>query len=140
LASSALREWHYGGYEGRDDAEMWMPLYAHAGVEFKKDWSTWEAFTKKMSDKAIADAIASNDKTGTAENYDAIVARLKSGMAEIVQQTLAAGGGKSLVVSHGGAIATILFMPEQYHGESIGNGSVTLLRYDNGKYTLSRLE
>lgn len=37
-----LREWGYGGFEGRDDAELWQPLFAAKQVEFRKDWSTWE--------------------------------------------------------------------------------------------------
>lgn len=137
----AFREWGYGGYEGRDDASLWEPLFAQAGVEFKKDWSTWEDFTQKMSDREMADAIARNDKSGMAENYDAIVERLKSGVEEVIKETEAKGGGNSLVVSHGSAIPTILsvYVPEQYHGESIGNASVTVLRYNAGKFTLVKV-
>lgn len=137
----SLREWGYGGYEGRDDAELWKPLFAAKKVEFRKDWSTWEAFTDKMTDREMADAIAENDKTGTAENYSAIVTRLKKGMASIIDKTEAKGGGNALVVSHGSAIPTLLtlYAPEQYHGESIGNASLTILHYSEGKFTLKKL-
>lgn len=139
--SKSLREWGYGGYEGRDDAELWKPLFAAKQVEFRKDWSTWEAFTRKMSDREMADAIAENDKTGMAENYSAIVARLKKGMASVIETTEARGGGNALVVSHGSTIPTLLtlFVPGQYHGESIGNASLTVLHYSDGKFTLKKL-
>lgn len=137
----SLREWGYGGFEGRDDAELWRPLFAAAGVEFKKDWSTWEAFTQKMSDRDIADAIAKNDKTGRAENYNAIVKRLKDAAEEIVKRTNEKGGGNALVVSHGSAIPTLLTIltPQDYHGESIGNASLTVMHYGNGLFTLKKI-
>ncbi|RRZ92139.1 histidine phosphatase family protein [Erwinia sp. 198] len=136
-----LREWGYGGYEGRDDAELWQPLFAAAGIEFKKDWSTWDAFTQKMRDREIADAIAKNDKSGMAEDYDAIVARLKSAVKQVIKETEAKGGGNALVVSHGSAIPTLLtfLTPQAYHGESIGNASLTVVHYDNGIYTLKKI-
>ncbi|KAA5931050.1 histidine phosphatase family protein [Pantoea sp. Bo_2] len=136
-----LREWGYGGFEGRDDAELWQPLFAAKHVEFKKDWSTWENFTARMSDKEIADAIAHNDKTGMAENYAQITARLREGIEKIVKETAEKGGGNSLVISHGSAIPTLLslFTPEQYHGESIGNVSLTILHYHDGIFTIKTL-
>lgn len=135
---SELREWGYGGFEGRDDAELWQPLFAAKQVEFRKDWSTWENFTAKMSDQEIANAIAHNDKTGMAEDYAHITARLRKGIEKIVKDTAEEGGGNSLVVSHGSTIPTLLslFTPAQYHGESIGNASLTILHYRDGVYTL----
>jgi len=136
-----LREWGYGGFEGRDDAELWQPLFAAKQVEFRKDWSTWENFTAKMSDQEIANAIAHNDKSGMAEDYAHITARLREGIEKIVRETVEKGGGNSLVVSHGSAIPTLLslFTPEQYHGESIGNASLTILHYHDGVYTLKTI-
>lgn len=136
-----LREWGYGGYEGRDDAELWTPLFNEKKIEFKKDWSTWEALTNAMTDEEMANAIAANDKTGTAENYDEIVARLKTGVLEIIKQAEAKGGGNVLAVSHGSAIPTILtiFTPDDYHGESIDNVSLTILSYKDGKFTLKAI-
>ncbi|MDU5781433.1 MAG: histidine phosphatase family protein [Pantoea sp.] len=135
---AALREWGYGGFEGKDDAELWQPLFDSKQVEFRKDWSTWERFTSLMSDREIADAIARNDKTGMAEDYAHITARLREGINQVIKETDARGGGNSLVVSHGSAIPTILalFTPEQYHGESIGNASLTILHYSDGIFTL----
>lgn len=137
----ALREWGYGGYEGRDDADLWTPLFVAKNIEFKKDWSTWEQLTNAMTDEEMADAIAANDPTGTAENYQEIVTRLKAGVLEIIRAAEAKGGGNVLAVSHGSAIPTILtiFTPEQYHGESIDNVSLTVLNYNKGKFTITKL-
>jgi broad specificity phosphatase PhoE len=138
---SGLREWGYGGYEGRDDAELWTPLFVEKGVEFKADWSTWEEFTSVMSDEEIANAIAKNDPTQTAENYNDIVVRSKEAVEQIVRETLSKGGGNALIVSHGSEIPTILsiYVPEEYKGESIGNCSLTIIKVENGKYTLMKV-
>ncbi len=135
---SGLREWGYGGYEGRDDRQLWTPLFKQVGMTFKKDWSNWEEFTQKMTDRQIADSIAENDPTKTAENYDAIITRSKAAIDKIVADTIKAGGGKVLVVTHGSEIPTILeiYAPGAYKGQTIGNASLTTLKYKEGHYTL----
>jgi broad specificity phosphatase PhoE len=133
-----LREWGYGGYEGRNNADMWTPLFQQVGLTFDAEWSQAGEFIKKMSDEDIANAIAKNDPTKTAENYDAIVERSKEAIEQIVNETLEKGGGNALAVSHGSEIPTILsiFVPESYHGEGMDNLSLTILNYKDGKYTL----
>lgn len=136
-----LREWGYGGYEGRDDAELWTPLFNEKNIPFKKDWSTWEDLTNAMTDEEMADAIAKNDPTQTAETYAEIVERSKAAIEEIVSESEKNGGGKVLAVSHGSEIPTILsiYTPDEYHGESIGNASVTILTYNKGVYSLKTI-
>ena len=135
---TGLREWGYGGYEGRDDADLWTPLFEEQGIPFESDWSTWEELTSAMTDEEMANAIAENDPTGTAEDYDTIVKRSKEAIEQIVSETEKKGGGKVLAVSHGSEIPTILsiYTPDDYHGESIGNCSLTILRYEDGVYSL----
>ena len=136
-----LREWGYGGYEGRDDADLWTPLFKEKGIEFKADWSTWEELTAAMTDEEMANAIAKNDPTQTAENYDAIIKRSKEAVEQMVKETEMKGGGNALIVSHGSEIPTILsiYVPEQYKGESIGNCSLTIVKVQNGVYTLVKV-
>lgn len=135
-----LREWNYGGYEGRDDIEMWKHLFEELGMEFKPDWSNWGEFSAKMSDEDIANAIARNDKLQWAETYDQIKARYTESINDIVKQTESAGGGNVMIVSHGGAIGSILdiFTPGQAVGADIGNSSVTIIHYQDGKYTVNK--
>ena len=37
-----LREWNYGGYEGIDEVNMWVPLFEEKNMEFRLDRSNWE--------------------------------------------------------------------------------------------------
>ncbi|NWK77325.1 histidine phosphatase family protein [Aquitalea sp. LB_tupeE] len=133
-----LREWNYGSFEGRPDAEMWTPIFEKQGMRFDPQWGNWAEFTRKMSDSAIAQAIHDNDPLGWAETYPQITARLRAAMQDVVSKAVAAGGGNVLVVSHGGAILSILdiFLPGQAKNTDIPNSSITLLRYRNGQYQL----
>ena len=133
-----LREWNYGGFEGKTNAEMWTPIMEKYGLKFDENWTDYEKLVEILGDEGIADAIAEADPLGAAENYAQIVKRSREAMDTIVSETLNLGGGNALVVSSGGEIPTILTMlvPDQYKGQSIGNCSVTILRYKNGFYTL----
>jgi broad specificity phosphatase PhoE len=133
-----LREWNYGSFEGRPDAEMWTPLFRQQGMIFDPQWGNWAAFSRKMSDSAIAQAIHDADPRGWAETYPQIVSRLRAGMQDVVDKAVAAGGGNVLVVSHGGAILTILdtLLPGQAQGVDIPNCSISVLRYQYGQFHL----
>jgi broad specificity phosphatase PhoE len=133
-----FREWNYGGYEGRPDVEMWTPLFEQQGMVFDKTWANWPDFVKKMSDRDIANAIHKNDPMGWAETYDQIESRLKSGIEDVVLATEQKGGGNVMLVAHGGAIISMLdiFVPGEGKDADISNSSVSILKYDNGKYQL----
>jgi len=135
---SGIREWFYGGYEGKTDAEMWTPIFESQGLTFDKEWSQYGQLAEKLSDEDISNMIAENDPTKTAESYSQIVERTKAAMQQILDETKQAGGGNALVVSHGSEIATILeiLLPGQYKGENIGNCSVTIIKESEGKYSL----
>lgn len=138
---SGLREWNYGGYEGRDNSEMWTPIFEAQGLKFDDDWTQYEELTQKLSDEEIANEIAKNDPTKTAETYDEIVKRSKEAMDEIIEASEKAGGGNVLIVAHGSEIPTILefLVPGAYQGENIGNCSVTTVRMKDGKMTIDKI-
>jgi len=133
-----LKEWNYGGYEGKTNEEMWQPIFEQNGLELDEEWSQYAQLVEILGDGGIADAIASNDTENMAETYEEITTRAKTAMEQITKETLAAGGGNVLAVSSGGQIPTILetIVPGQYQGEAIGNCTVTILTYKNGEYTL----
>lgn len=133
-----LREWFYGGYEGKMNAEMWAPIFEAHGLKFDAEWSQYGELLKQMTDEDIANAIAANDALKQAETYDQITKRTREAMDEIVKVTQEAGGGNALVVSSGSEIPTILelVVPGQYQGEDISNCSVSILTYKDGVYTL----
>ncbi|MDH6364299.1 broad specificity phosphatase PhoE [Enterococcus sp. PF1-24] len=138
---SGLREWNYGGYEGRDNSEMWQPIFEAQGLTFDDDWSQYAELTEKLSDADIANEIAKNDPTQTAETYAEIVKRSEEAMNEIITASEKAGGGNVLIVAHGSEIPTILeiLVPGGYKGESIGNCSVTTVRIHDGEFTIEKI-
>lgn len=133
-----LREWFYGGYEGKMNAELWTPIYESHGLAYDDEASQYPQLAEQMTNKDIADAIAANDPLQAAESYEDITKRTLEAMDTIVKTTQAAGGGNALAVSSGSEIVTILelLVPGQYQGEGISNCSVTVLKYQNGSYTL----
>lgn len=136
-----LREWGYGGYEGKLNHEMWDPIFEAHGLKFDDEWSQYGELVKQMSDADIANAIAANDPTHTAETYDQITKRSQEAIDQIVKETEEKGGGNALVISSGSEIPTILelIVPGQYKGEDISNCSATIVEYKDGKYTLKTI-
>jgi len=136
-----FREWNYGSFEGRPDREMWEPLFRQQGMSFDPGWSNWTAFSRKMSDPAIAQAIHDQDPRGWAETYPQIASRLRAGMWDLLRAAQSAGGGNVLLVSHGGAIQSLLdlFVPGQADSADIPNTSITLLRYQDGRFSLLKV-
>ena len=133
-----FKEWNYGGYEGKTNAEMWTPIMEKYGLKFDEEWTDYGKLVELLGDEGIADAIANNDELKAAETYAEIQARGKAAMEQVIKETEEKGGGNVLIVSSGGMIPTLMTMlvPDQYHGEDIGNCSVTILKYKEGKYTV----
>lgn len=137
IDDARFREWNYGGFEGRPDVEMWTPLFEQQGMVFDKTWANWPEFVAKMSDRDIANAIHNSDPMGWAENYEQIESRLKSGILDVIKATEQQGGGNVMLVAHGGAIISILDIFAPGEGKvDIGNSSVSILKYENGKFQL----
>lgn len=133
-----FNEWNYGGYEGGTNAAMWDPIFEKYGYTFDEEWTHYGEVYEILGDRGVADAIAANDELQAAESYDEILARAGAAMDQLVEESLAAGGGNVLVVSSGSQIPTILemYVSDEYDGEAIGNCSVTILKYKDGTYTL----
>ncbi|UQZ87965.1 histidine phosphatase family protein [Deltaproteobacteria bacterium Smac51] len=133
-----LRDWNYGGFEGSLLIQMLTPIYKKHNLEYDSTRTTYDKLIGAIGYKGIADAIAAADPLGVAENYDRIIARSKEAMDKVIVDTLAKGGGNTLVVSSGNELPTILTMlaPDQFHGENISDGSVSIVKYKNGKYRL----
>ena len=138
-----FNEWNYGGYEGKMNAEMWDPIFAEAGAQFDPYWSEYGKVLEYYGgDRALADAIAKNDPIGAAETYDEILERAQKAMDQLVEESLAAGGGNVLVVSSGSQIPTILELiaPGVYDGsDEISNCSVSIVTYQDGTYTIDMI-
>lgn len=136
-----FKEWNYGGFEGKTDIEMWTPIFESNGLQLDENWTDYPKLVEKLGDKGIADAIAKLDELGAAESYDQIVARGTQAMDMVIQDAKETNSKTAIIVSSGSMIPTILEIvtPGQYHGESIDNCSVSVLKYQDGKYTLETI-
>lgn len=141
IEHNGFKEWNYGGYEGRDNQEMWNPIMEKHGLKFDENWTDYGKLHEILGDEGIANAIAENDPLKVAETYDEITARGKEAMNEVITQTQKKNGKNAVIVSSGSMIPTLLeiTVPNEYKGEDIGNCSVTVLKYNDGKYTLETI-
>ncbi|WP_195907871.1 histidine phosphatase family protein [Microbacterium gorillae] len=140
IEDERLREFSFGGYEGRSEEDM-AAVYLELGLSFD---SPPEAFAA-MTNAEFADAVAKTDPEGLAEGWEAISHRLKESLDEIVAAAQADGHGTVLVVSHGWSIAAVveLLAPDDWETElwdAISNGSITTLEYRDGAYHLVGVE
>ena len=70
------------------------------------------------------------------EGWEAIRQRIWSGFTEIAQGLEAAGGGNALVVSHGMTIGTLAYLIDGSRPHGLQNGSVTVIAYEDGQFTI----
>lgn len=138
IEHDGFKEWNYGGFEGKTNEEMWNPIMNSYDLEFDEEWSEYGELVDILGDDGIADAIAEHDPLDAAETYDEITDRGKEAMDLVVENDQS---GNVLIVSSGSMIPTLLeiLVPGEYQGESIDNGSVTILKYKDGEYTLETL-
>ncbi|KAF1302706.1 histidine phosphatase family protein [Candidatus Enterococcus willemsii] len=122
-----FREFFYGGFEGSTDEEVMQIITEKTGI------ANWEEVT--------ADDIAAADDLGLAETTKEVNKRAKEAMTQVIEEAEKLGGGNVLIVSSGGMIPVLLeaVLPDNYQGENIGNGSVTTLTYQDGKYELLKI-
>ena len=60
----------------------------------------------------------------------------KEGFEAIDKEMEANGGGNALVVSHGMTIGTIVYLINGMHPHGLDNGSVTILEYEDGQFSV----
>ena len=88
----------------------------------------------------LAQGILDVDTAGWAEPWEVLRKRILEGFTAIAENLERSGGGNAIVVSHGMTIATFAWLidPSVEH-PSLDNGSVTVVAYENGKFTLEAL-
>ena len=117
---------------------MWGALFASHGLgEFNP--ALMGELLGSMTNQQLADEIAENDETHTAETYAEISARTQAAMDQIIKESQALGGGNVLVVSSGGTIRTILnnIDPDRTQLDDVKNCSVTQIIIDGDEITLA---
>lgn len=106
-----FKEWNFGGYEGKQNAEMWQPIFKVHGFNVDESWSDYEKLEQVLGNAAMAQVIKEvNDKK--AKNV--------------------------LIVSSGGMIPTLLdlVLTERYQRKLIANCGVTILKLKNNLFSL----
>ncbi len=125
-----LREMYFGKYEGEIEKLMFKDIFRYLNIK-----SFEEAFKMPDFSRAFADACASLDETGAAENYEKLITRIMSGVNNISEEISASGGGNALLVVHGGMLRNLLKqLDEDANVENIENSSVSLVEYESGKF------
>ncbi|MCT6885599.1 MAG: histidine phosphatase family protein [Gilliamella apis] len=135
-----LRETCFGDFEGDLDPNMWNPAAQHLGYESDKALMA-DLAKGKVTLKKMMDAIKAVEKSGQAEDYNAVKTRMQASLKAIAKSAQEQGGGNVLVVSHGMAImAMVEEMLDRPITSGLGNASVTKIRYtDDGKFIVESL-
>ena len=88
----------------------------------------------------LAQSILDVDTAGWAESWEVLRKRIIEGFTAIAEDLERSGGGDAFVVSHSMTIATFAWLmdPSVEH-PPFDNGSVTVVAYENGRFTLETL-
>lgn len=88
----------------------------------------------------LAQSILDVDTAGWAESWEVLRKRIIEGFTTIAEDLERSGGGDAFVVSHSMTIATFAWLmdPSVEH-PPLDNGSVTVVAYENGIFTLETL-
>ncbi|KXT83602.1 histidine phosphatase family protein [Streptococcus panodentis] len=124
-----IREWCFGSFDGAYGGELF-----HGVIPRVLDTDDY----RKLSLPDLANGLVEVDTAGWAEPWDKLSGRILEGFEAIAQEVEAAGGGNALVVSHSMTIGTFAGLIDQAVSENPGvqNGSVTVVEYKNGRFSL----
>ena len=125
-----IREWCFGSFDGAYDGDLFFGVLPRV---FQID------DFRKLSLMEMAEGIVEVDTTGWAESWEKLSKRIKEGFEAIAKDLEAAGGGNAIVVSHGMTITTLIYLidPKAVEELVLDNGSVTVVEYEEGTFTLS---
>ncbi|MCS5498220.1 histidine phosphatase family protein [Cnuibacter physcomitrellae] len=125
-----LREWDFGGWEGRVGTDLWQPAFAAGGYDHR-DREHWRELTGDGA-AAMIDLIADSDPSGLAERSASVRARMSAAVATI---TRAVPEGDVLVMTHGAVLHSLvpaLLPGARVPGTFPNGGLVTITRARSG--------
>ncbi|MDO4666485.1 MAG: histidine phosphatase family protein [Streptococcus sp.] len=122
-----IREWCFGSFDGAYDGELFMGVLPRV---FHVD------HVHQLSYAELAEGLVEVDTAGWAENWEKLRDRIWKGFTDIAKDVEASGGGNALVVSHGMTIGTFIYLINQSRTHGLENGSVTIIDYENGSFTV----
>ena len=127
-----IREWCFGSFDGAYDGDLFFGVLPRV---FQID------DFRKLSLMEMAEGIVEVDTTGWAESWEKLSKRIKDGFEAIAKDLEAAGGGNAIVVSHGMTITTLIYLidPKAVEELVLDNGSVTVVEYEEGTFTIKKV-
>ena len=127
-----IREWCFGSFDGAYDGDLFFGVLPRV---FQID------DFRKLSLMEMAEGIVEVDTTGWAESWEKLSKRIKEGFEAIAKDLEAAGGGNAIVVSHGMTITTLIYLidPKAVEELVLDNGSVTVVEYEGGAFTIKKV-
>lgn len=127
-----IREWCFGSLDGAYDSELFLGVLPRT-----------KAFEGKenMSDvpySELAQSIVEVDTANWAEPWEVLSKRIYDGFEAIALSIQNSGGGNAIVVSHGMTIGTFMWLIDPNRQKQyIDNGSVTVVDFEDGKFTIN---
>ena len=127
-----IREWCFGSFDGAYDGDLFFGVLPRV---FQID------DFRKLSLMEMAEGIVEVDTTGWAESWEKLSKRIKDGFEAIAKDLEGAGGGNAIVVSHGLTITTLIYLidPKAVEELVLDNGSVTVVEYEEGTFTIKKV-
>lgn len=127
-----IREWCFGSFDGAYDGDLFFGVLPRV---FQID------DFRKLSLMEMAEGIVEVDTTGWAESWEKLSKRIKEGFEAIAKDLEAAGGGNAIVVSYGMTITTLIYLidPKAVEELVLDNGSVTVVEYEEGTFTIKKV-
>lgn len=127
-----IREWCFGSFDGAYDGDLFFGVLPRV---FQID------DFRKLSLMEMAEGIVEVDTTGWTESWEKLSKRIKEGFEAIAKDLEAAGGGNAIVVSHGMTITTLIYLidPKAVEELVLDNGSVTVVEYEEGTFTIKKV-
>lgn len=125
-----IREWCFGSLDGAYDGELFQGVLPRTEVLAGRSMAD-------VSYEEIATAICQVDTAGWAEPWEVLKDRILSGFTDIARQIEEQGGGNAIVVCHGMTISTLMWLIDNNQEKTmIDNGSISVLRFENGQFEI----
>ena len=126
-----IREWCFGSLDGGYDGELFYGVLPRTkAFENGRDM-------KDVPYPELAESLVEVDTANWAEPWPVLRKRIYDGFEAIAKTIEAQGGGNAIVVSHGMTINTFVWLVDaKQPRRSLDNGCVTVVSYENGRFTL----
>lgn len=129
-----IREWCFGSLDGAYDSELFLGVLPRTKAFENRN------SMREVTYSELAESIVQVDTANWAEPWDVLSKRIYDGFEAIALSIQNSGGGNAIVVSHGMTIGTFLWLIDHNQEKQyIGNGSITVVEFEDGKFTVKTI-